>query len=277
MIPFINFGGAGQPLVFLHANGYPPGCYRQLLTKLAEKYRVSAMVQRPLWEGSQPSEINDWRPLADDLLRFLDENLSEPPIVIGHSMGGIAALRAAIRQPERFKALILLDPVLFPPSVIFQSQIVRALRLERRLHPLVQVAQKRRRSFDSLEKVFSGYRRREIFRYFSDEALRDYIAGITKPAAGGGYELIYSPEWEIQIYLTGLWRDLELWKGLRSLKKPLLIIRGAETDTFLEATGQRVMRTNPAVRVETVQKSTHLVPMERPEETFKLIQNFLTE
>jgi pimeloyl-ACP methyl ester carboxylesterase len=277
MIPSIGFGNSGQPLIFLHANGYPPGCYRQLLSKLAEKYHVSAMLQRPLWENSEPEDINDWHPLSDDLLHFLDEHPSEPPIVIGHSMGGIAALRAAIRQPERFKALILLDPVLFPPSSIFRWMIIRALRLEHRLHPLVRLTKHRRRTFDNPEKIFSGYRRREVFRYFSDESLRDYIAGITKPAAAGGYELAYSPEWEIQIYLTGLWRDMELWQGLRSFKKPLLIIRGAETDTFFAATGQQVVRKNPSIRVETVQKATHLVPLERPAETFNLIQNFLAQ
>lgn len=277
MIPFIDFGGSGQPLVFLHANGYPPECYRQLLTKLAEQYHVSAMLQRPLWEGSNPDEISDWRPLTDDFLRFLDEHPSQPPIVIGHSMGGIAALRAAIRQPERFKALILLDPVLFPPSTILQWKIVRALGLGYRLHPLVQIAKKRRRTFDNLEKIFSGYRRRDVFRYFSDEALRIFIAGMTKPASGGGYELAYSPEWEVQIYLTGIWRDLEFWKGLRSLKVPLIIIRGAETDTFFATTGQRVVRTNPSIRVETIQKATHLVPLERPLETIDIIQSFLAD
>ena len=36
-IPSIDFGGNGEELVFLHANGYPPECYRPLLTRLAEK------------------------------------------------------------------------------------------------------------------------------------------------------------------------------------------------------------------------------------------------
>jgi pimeloyl-ACP methyl ester carboxylesterase len=274
-IPFIDFGGSGQSLVFLHANGYPPECYRGLLTKLSEQYHVSAMLQRPLWPGSKPDEINDWCPLADDLLHFLDERPSEPPIVIGHSMGGIVALRAAILQPDRFKALILLDPVLFQPNFIFLWKVVRTLGLGYRLHPLIQIAKKRLRTFDNLEKLYGGYRRRKVFRYFSNEALRTCIAGITKPAANGGYELAYTPEWEVQIYLTSVWNDTELWQDLRSFKIPLLIIRGAETNTFFAATGQRVVRTNSAVRVETIQKATHLVPMERPFETLDIIQTFL--
>jgi pimeloyl-ACP methyl ester carboxylesterase len=275
MIPSLDFGGSGQPLVFLHANGYPPECYRPLLTKLAQQYHVRAMLQRPLWESSNPEEIDDWRPLTDDLLRFLDENPSEPPIVVGHSMGGIVALRAAIRRPERIGKLVLLDPVLFPPFDILRWNIIRALGLGYRLHWLIPTAKARRRTFDDLERLFNGYRRKDIFKYFDDEKLRIFISGITQPNGAGGYRLSYSPEWEIRIYYTGIWHDLDLWKDLRSLKTPLMIIRGAETDTFFEATGRRVVRVNPEARVETIQKSTHLAPMERPEETFELIRNFL--
>jgi pimeloyl-ACP methyl ester carboxylesterase len=276
-IPFLTFGNSGQPLIFLHANGYPPECYRPLLTKLAQHYHVRAMVQRPLWEGSDPQEIDDWGPLTDDFLRFLDENPSELPIVVGHSMGGIVALKAAIRCPKRIRKLVLLDPVLFPPFDIIRWNIIRALGLGHRLHWLIPTAKARRRTFDDLDRLFNGYRRKDIFKYFNDEKLRIFISGITRPDGAGGYQLSYSPEWEIRIYYTGIWRDLSLWKDLRTLKVPMMIIRGAETDTFFEATGRRVVRTNPAVRVETVQKSTHLVPMERPEETFELIQNFLTQ
>jgi pimeloyl-ACP methyl ester carboxylesterase len=276
-IPFLGFGKSGSPLVFLHANGYPPECYRPLLTKLAQHYRVRAMVQRPLWEGSDPNKIDDWRPLTDDFLRFLDENPSEPPIVIGHSMGGIVALRAAIRHPERIRKLVLLDPVLFPPWHIIRWNVIRALGLGHRLHWLIPTAKARRRTFDDLDRLFKGYRRKDVFKYMDDESLRAFISGIATLDGAGGYRLSYSPEWEIRIYYTGIWHDLDLWKDLRTLKTPMMIIRGAETDTFFEATGQRVVRTNPAVQVETVQKSTHLVPMECPQETFELIQKFLAQ
>jgi pimeloyl-ACP methyl ester carboxylesterase len=94
-IPFLDFGGEGPPLVFLHANGYPPGCYRALLEDLTQKFQVRAMLQRPLWEDSHPGELHDWTPLTADLLRYLDENHTAPVIGVGHSMGGIAPLRAA--------------------------------------------------------------------------------------------------------------------------------------------------------------------------------------
>jgi pimeloyl-ACP methyl ester carboxylesterase len=151
---------------------------------------------------------------------------------------------------------------------------VRMLGLGDRLYPLIARAKKRRRTFDDLETIFRRYRNRKIFRYMSDESLRIYIEGITQPKADAGYELVYSPEWEAQIYRTSL-HDLDIWRGLPKLRVPVLFIRGAETDTFLEKAGNLVKRKQPKARVETLNKSTHLLPLERPQEVFDMMQSFL--
>ncbi len=276
-IPSIDFGGDGEDLVFLHANGYPPECYRALLTCLAEKFHVSAMVQRPLWPDSRPEYVEDWRPLTDDLLAFLDAHHPAPITCVGHSMGGIALLRAALREPKRFKAIVLLDPVLFPPYFIRAWRVFRKLKLLHRIHPLIDGARQRRRQFDDLERLFKGYRRRPVFKYMDDNALKAYITGIACRREEEGYQLCYSADWEIRIYLTGIWRDMDIWHGLPKLEVPSLIIRGAETDTFWERTGKLAKRKQPKVHVETLEKCTHLLPLENPEKVSGIILSFLQE
>lgn len=274
-IPALDFGGDGPNLLFLHANGYPPACYRPLLARLAKSNHVTAMFQRPLWENSHPEDLRDWTPLSDDLLQFLDENESSASIpVIGHSMGGVAALRAALRQPQRFQRLILLDPVLLPPMFIALWNIALAFKFAHRLHPHILSAKNRRREFDDLDLLFERYRKVPTFKYMDDEALRTYIAGITRPKQNGGYQLIYSPEWESRVYYASIWRDMELWRALPKLKIPTLIIRGAETDTFWEQTARKVTRLNPSIRVETIESATHLVPLEQPQKVFEIIRGF---
>ena len=275
-IPFISLGETGLPLHFLHANGYPPECYRPLLSKLSEQYRVLCMRQRPLWPDSRPGDIKDWHPLTDDFLRFLDEHPNGPTIGIGHSVGGIVTLRAALRQPDRFRAVVLIDPVLFPPSVIHSWQVISALRLGYQMHPLVRAARKRRRQFDDLDRLFNGYRHKSVFKYMDDQSLRAYVEGIACPE-GHGYKLCYSIEWEMHIYATSVLHDMDIWQGLPDMKIPLLIIRGTETDTFWASTARRVLRKLPRARVVTVPQSTHLVPLERPGEVHQAIQGFLQE
>ena len=273
-IPHFDLGGDKTPLHILHANGYPPDCYKPLFELLKPRFHVFGMHLRPLWPGAKPEEINDWLPLSDDLLRFLDEQKAEPLLAVGHSIGGIVTLRAALREPERFRGVILIDPVLFPPRRIIEWNIARMLGLGNKAHPLISGALKRRREFDDIETVFRSYRKRPIFRNFSDENLRAYVEGIVRPREGGGYELVYSPEWEARIYYTGIWRDMELWRKIRGLRLPTLIIRGAESDTFWAKTAERVRRINPQVQVEAVANAGHLVPLERPREVAELILKF---
>ena len=268
-----DLGGTGQRLHFLHANGYPPACYKPFLDCLLTRYHVFGMLLRPLWKDSNPNDIRDWKPFSEDLLRFLTDTQTSPVIGVGHSIGAVVTLRAALRDPGRFRALVLIDPVLYVPSFLFGWHAVRLSGLAERLYPLIVAAKRRRRTFTNLHTVFRGYRQRGIFRYMSDENLRIYIEGITR-RTDDQYELIYSPEWEAQIYRTGM-HDLDIWRDLSRLHVPTIIIRGAETDTFLENAARLVKRKQPKVQVETLEKSTHLLPLERPQEVYEIMRSFL--
>ncbi len=272
-IPYFIHGGSGRPLHFLHANGYPPGCYKPLLDRLQTQYHVFGMLLRPLWQNSNPGEIHNWKPFTQDLLQLLADTQTEPVIGVGHSIGAIVTLRAALRDPGKFRALVLLDPVLFVPSFLVWWNFIRAIGLGYRLHPMISGALKRRRTFDDLEKVFSRYRTRTVFKYMSDEDLWHYVTGITRKREQG-YELVFSPEWEAHIYYTGL-VDFDIWRDLPKLQVPTLFIRGAETDTFLEKAANLIKRKQSGVHIETLEKSTHLLPLERPNEVFDIMQSFL--
>jgi pimeloyl-ACP methyl ester carboxylesterase len=274
-IPYFETGGSGPDLLFLHANGYPPAAYQPLLELLKTQYHVFGMLLRPLWPEAKMKDIQSWHPFSDDLLRFLSHRETGPVIGVGHSIGGIVTLRAALRDPGKFRAVVLLDPVLFVPSFMLLWNFIRAIGLGNRLHPRIAGALKRRKTFDDLEQVFESYRTRSVFRYLSDESLKAYIDGITRPA-GNGYELAFSPEWEAHIYRTGL-LDFDIWRDLGKLEVPTLIIQGAETDTFLDKAALLVKKKNPRIRIETLEKSTHLLPLERPGEIFDMTRSFLKE
>jgi pimeloyl-ACP methyl ester carboxylesterase len=277
MIPHFDLGGEGPPLHFLHANGYPPECYGPLLELLKTEYHTFGMYLRPLWPDAKMDGLDDWNPFVEDLLRLLSDYQVGPIIGIGHSIGGIVTLRAALRTPEKFLALVLLEPVLFPPYFIRGWNMARALRMGYRVHPLIPGTLKRRREFDNLDLVFRSYRSKKIFRYLSDENLWVYIRGITRQKSDGRFELVFTPEWESHIYYTGIWRDMEIWRSLKNLEVPTLIIRGAETDTFWERTAKLVKQKQPRVQIETLPSSTHLLPLERPREVFEIMRSFVTD
>lgn len=273
-IPFTEFGGNGPHLHFMHANGYPPACYLPLIEHLKSNFNVFGMHLRPLWPNANPKDLRDWTPLSQDLLRFLSNPERGPVLGVGHSIGGIVTLRAALKEPSRFRGIVLIDPVLFPPYFIASWNLARLTGLGWKVHPKIASALSRRRHFDDLDRVFRGYRRRDVFRNMSDENLRAYIQGIARPREGGGYELVFSPEWEAQIYYTGIWRDLDMWRKLKQLQTPTLILRGAQSDTFWAKTAARVHRAQPKVQIETLENTTHILPLESPDRVSRFIVEF---
>lgn len=274
-IPSFNFGNNGLPMHFLHANGYPPEVYKKLFELLQNQYHLFGMKLRPLWDDAKIEDVTHWQIFSDDLLRFLPTVTPDSAIGVGHSIGATVTLRAALQSPNKFRALVLLDPVLFVPSFIFMWKIIYGLGLGKRLHPRVASALKRRKTFDNLETVFRGYRTREVFKYMSDESLRNYIEGITKQKSDRTYELVFSPEWESHIYLTGL-QDFDIWNHLHKLEIPTLIIRGKESDTFLEKAEKLIKKKNPKIQIEVLEKATHIFPLEYPQEVSERINKFCT-
>ena len=157
-IPCEDFGGVGPPLHFAHANGYPPAAYRPLLQRLSEHNHVLAMRMRPLWNFTDPGEFFNWRILADDLEQLLDQQGVDQVIGIGHSMGATTTLRLALRRPERFRSLVLIDPVIFPPVMSIAWDLIFRLGLAYRFHPLAKGALRRRTCFENQTAMFINYR-----------------------------------------------------------------------------------------------------------------------
>lgn len=285
MIPFHDFGqpstrsgrsGDGPWLHFLHANGYPPQAYRRLLGKLCEDYHVVAMRMRPLWPDQDPAQLRDWRLFADDLGCFLDQQGLDHLVGVGHSVGATTTLRLALRQPDRFQALVLIDPVLLPPGAVYLWKLVYALGLAYRVHPLIKSALKRRNSFESREAMFANYRKKPVFCRMRDESLAAYVDSLACEQPDGSLLLCSPPEWEARIYATGLLADLPLWRDLPRVKPPVLVIRGAETDTFLENTARLFQHKLPGAKIVSLPETSHLVPLEAPDAVYEQIQAFLT-
>ena len=276
-IPYHTYGRSGAMLNFSHANGYPPDAYGPLFSKLGERYQIVAMRMRPLWDGADPMHLFDWRPLAADLAQFLDELYLTRLIGVGHSMGATTTLRLALLQPERFRALILIDPVLFPPSVVYTWNLIYRLGLAYQLHPLARFTRRRRCSFESPQEMFHQYRKKTVFQRLSDEGLLAYVTAMARQSPDGSVQLCYSPEWEARIYVTGVRADMEIWDDLSSLKPPTLILRGDQTDTFRENAAHAFQHRLPSATIVSIPNTTHLVPLEAPAETAKLIIQFLDQ
>jgi pimeloyl-ACP methyl ester carboxylesterase len=266
-----DFGGGGSILHLAHANGFPPGTYRPLAETLTASYRVLALPQRPLWPGSHPEDAPSWHILADDLLQGLEALDRRPIVGIGHSLGGVLTLQAAVKRPSLFAAVVLIDPVILPPDWLRKiRQQSRRGTLQRT--PLVRGARHRRTTWPSHQACFEHFRRKAPFARWTDDALMAYVEAGTRGQGDAQATLVYPPQWEAHIFATP---PTSVWRDVSRLQTRTLVIRGEHSDTFTAAAERRVARHLPHARCLTIPGAGHLVAMERPAETGANIRRFL--
>jgi pimeloyl-ACP methyl ester carboxylesterase len=271
VFPVIDYGGDGPYLHLAHANGFPPGAYRLLVSLLAENYRVLCLPSRPLWADSRPESVPNWHVMADDLIYGLDDMGLSGIVGVGHSMGGDLTLWAAVSRPDLFRSVVLIDPVILPPTWLWMVRVFRWLSLRRRL-PMVQGALRRRSAWPCRQACYDHYRGKRFFAQWSDASLWAYVEAGTRERAEGGVTLSYSPEWEAHIFATV---PVDIWRAVPKLRIPALVVRGERSNTFVQESQARMERLLPQARYVVIPDAGHLAPMERPEAVAVAILSFL--
>ena len=102
-------GAAGAPVVVLsNSLGATRGMWAPQVPALAERYRVVSYDARGHGESPAPPGPYTLDDLVDDLVALLDEVGAERAHVAGLSLGGMTALRLAVREPQRLDRLAVL-------------------------------------------------------------------------------------------------------------------------------------------------------------------------
>jgi pimeloyl-ACP methyl ester carboxylesterase len=276
--PLVELGGQGPVVHLALANGFPPETYLQAVEPLTRRYRVVSLPPRALWNdaGPPPAEAGSWEMLADDLLDGMRRHGIDRVIGLGHSFGAVATLLAAVREPARFRALCFLDPTILPPAVMDDLRRQRE-RGEMSFRPLVQGAFKRRSAFATEAEAFAYWRAKPLFADWTDDAVRRYTKSMLRPAGnGGGFTLAWSAAWEAWYYMSF---HAESWDALERLNPtmPLLVVRGERSDTFFPEAEALFRTRRPNASIRVLPGRGHLFPQAAPEETGRVLVDWLDD
>ncbi|MFD8980664.1 alpha/beta fold hydrolase [Streptomyces sp. NPDC059564] len=126
-LSYLDFGGAGRPLVALHGHLSEGASFAHLAEALGDEWRVIAPDQRGHGDSDRADGYERAGYLAD--LVALLEHLNLGPVpVIGHSLGGINAYHLAAARPELVSALVNVDaPVDLPHREVSPLAFLAAL------------------------------------------------------------------------------------------------------------------------------------------------------
>ena len=262
-IPWLQYGDQQiSPIMhFSPANGIPAASYDSFFKKLEHRFAISAMDSRGAWENiKSPDESLTFHDYADDLINALQLNYNIPVIGVGHSLGGFITILAAIKRPELFSQIVLIDPASTPTRLanyIFQL-LPKSLHLK--FFSFIRGSLERRSIWDSREQFFNNYRDHKTFERFTDQALIDYAHHGLRKRSDGQYELIFSPEWEsFNFRKVGF-----LWDQLSALSHPILFLRAEHGSLYNDATFTKYnRRLSDNVTAITLKNTSHLMTHEQ--------------
>ena len=136
--------GNGRPLILLHGGLGATSMFGPNLTALAEDHRVIAV---DLQGHGRTADIE--RPirvqfLADDIAALISHLGLERADLMGYSLGGGAALFAAIRHPELVRKLVVVSTnfrrdAFYPDILAAQGQVTSAMAEAMKQTPLYQL------------------------------------------------------------------------------------------------------------------------------------------
>ncbi len=247
-IHFFDFQGEGSlpPLVLLHGIASSSLPYQALMSGLRpHMQRILAPDLPGHGISADPDQGLDPEVLFSGVRELLDEELSEPAIVFGNSLGGAVALRYGLEHPEKVCGLLLSSPAGAQMSEAEMAALADTFRFKDRGEA--------RRFFERLHHQppwFSRFLGKEVFRLFSRPSIQQFLDRV-------GPDHMFTSE------------------QLQQLRVPTLLIWGA-SEQILPRTCLAWYREHlPAdVRIREPEGFGHCPYLERPRDVVKQILEF---
>jgi pimeloyl-ACP methyl ester carboxylesterase len=254
-------GGSGPPILLVHGLGGTAANWRLVAPALAARHRV-LVPDLPGHGGSPPLVgASSLDPFAESLLALAAAEDAAPAPWVGHSLGGLVALRAAALQPEAVTGLVLAAA----------AGISSASRMGRVTITLIGVAEPGK---------FLGRRRRRVARSRLGRTLAFGWWGVADPAA-------LDPEMA-EAFLVGPTRHTDTLtagkalvvsdprRDLHRVTCPVLCLWGTNDNWVPLADGIEYARRLRAP-LRTIADCGHLLIGERPDAVVRAIDDFVSE
>ncbi len=118
VLNYAEGSAAGPPLVLLHGITTAWQAWMPLIPSLATRWQVFALDLRGHGKSGRVSGRYRLQDYVADVASFLLMQVKAPAAVVGHSLGGLAALGAAIPVPGHMSGLVVGDSPLYRESYL---------------------------------------------------------------------------------------------------------------------------------------------------------------
>jgi pimeloyl-ACP methyl ester carboxylesterase len=266
----------GPRLVLSHGNGLAANAYFPFWNLLRDRYDLILFDVRNHGENPLHGESgHDMAHFVSDLERMLAEVQrefrSKPIAGVFHSLSGLIAIRHALEHQDRWRALVLFDPPIFPRD---GHPLRNAQQGDK--DQLAVRARKRTERYQSPDDFAKQLSSRQVFSRWRPEAYAMMARATLRPDPASGEWILACPrELEARVFEEN--RDPSLWVKLGQVKAPVKLIgadpniEGASVPGLLS----KAVAEETAVEYEAIPDTTHFLQIEKPEECIRAMETFL--
>ncbi len=256
--------GQHETYLLAHATGFHARCWDRVIAHLGKRH-VIALDQRGHGRSDKMTEVR-WADFGGDLAELVRVLELTNIVGVGHSMGGHAMTEAAAAEPDRFRRLVLIDPVIASPETY--ASVPPWQPGGKITHPTVR----RRNHWASPDEMYAQFVARQAFKAWDPAVLRDYCTyGLVPAPSGKGFVLACSPECEAMVYMTGRLNG-RVHEAVQAITIPVFIVRAMAPPPDRHPMDFRFSPTWPGLaeafrngREVHLEAHTHLLPMEHPD------------
>jgi pimeloyl-ACP methyl ester carboxylesterase len=252
--------GVGKPMVLVHGIPTSSFLWRKMIKPLSARAKVYALDLPGFGFSDPPPNANySVSEYARIFGAFLDTLSIQDATLVCHDLGGPIVLTYALRNPEKYQKLIILDTFLhsdFPMPLSLKIAKIRPMG-----------------------EIFFWLAGRSIIRKAITDGVVD-TSQISEEVVDQYYIPEGSPD-KIKEAMLGTLRvdysdDLKFIEtNLSAIVKPTMIIWG-EKDSYLPISlGERIHRDIPGSRMERLSDCSHFFQEDCPEQVTELILDFI--
>jgi pimeloyl-ACP methyl ester carboxylesterase len=264
---FYRVEGAGFPVVIIHGLYGSSDNWMTVAKKLASGFKVFSVDLRN--HGHSPnSEIHDFESMKNDIAEFFDEHEIEKSIVLGHSMGGKAAMCFAADYPERIKKLIVAD---IAPKDYFQLNDESQYYLHNNiLRAMLEIDFSRIESRKRIEAFL-------LERIDSLQIVQFLLKNVHRNKTNHQYEwrlnarVLYDNLDEIIKGVNEHWFD----DRIPITNYPVLFIKGANSNYILPEDYPSIKRIYPEAQIIEIPDAGHWLHAEQPQLFMEVVWKFV--
>jgi len=276
-VPWFEIKNTNQQADIIHmsaANGFTATSYLEFLNFFSDQHSITGMDCRGTWaECETPPPSFKMKHFADDLIQAIEQQHHKPIIGMGHSQGGFVTLLAAIKRPDLFSKIVLIEPASLPYRWIdfFYPYIPKKLLFK--LFPFMKGSLQRQRNWHSHQQFYDRYRFHNTYKRFTDISFDNYMNyGLVKQK-DQQLQLSFSPQWEAHIFSVVEF----MWKYLSKITIPTLLIRAEHSNLYTQKQFIKYNKNLPnCVTTQEIAQTFHLLPLEKPQKLSQIIKIWLS-